>query len=116
VSGTIVNGTEDVRKLISEVCDSGGISGYALERDISDKGYSNASGSRHFVSGRQPNVTLDTFFTLCHHLGLRVEIERPTKKKVKPEDRKEWSWEERSQAESHFEKALRKKWEAEHAS
>lgn len=89
---TAIQDTGEVREYLHHTCDTRGISGYSLEQGIWDKGWSNASGSRAFISGRQDNITLDTFFTICQFLKLRVTIEPAGGGKKKTGDRKHWDW------------------------
>ena len=97
-----INGTEDVRGYIMRACENKRISGYALEQGMTNKGLSNASGCRHFLSGRQANITLDTFFTMCKFLKLRVTIEETGRKGKKKESRPAWDWKSHSPAYKHL--------------
>lgn len=95
---TTIQDTREVREYLHHTCDTRGISGYSLEQGIGDRGWSNASGSRAFIAGRQDNITLDTFFTICDYLKLRITIEPAGGGRKKTGDRKRWDWEEHTPA------------------
>jgi len=83
---------DDAREFFSRLCSRRGISGYAIEQGIMSDGQTNASGARHWVQGRQANVTLDTLLTLCEHFNVRLTIEEIGSSKKKKEPRTPWDW------------------------
>tara|TARA_R100000808_G_scaffold23611_1_gene52629 strand:- start:287 stop:610 length:324 start_codon:yes stop_codon:yes gene_type:complete len=95
---TPIKTIEDAREFLSRLCDRRGISGYAIEQGIMDNGWSNASGARHFVQGRQLSITLDTLLMLCEHFKLRLSIEEIGATPKKKPKRSQWNWEETSPA------------------
>ena len=93
-----IQSVDDVHSYVSRLCYKKGVSGYSIERGITDLGMTNASGARHFVTGQTRTVTIDTLFKLCSFLDLSLTISEKAKPKKGEPDRSSWDWQQHKPA------------------